>query len=203
MKTYNNRRRIYICQIDESGQSRATRRLMEAVLAGMVRFASSELAIASRRGRTATAQAGGTPFRAPIGYRNVWTRDGSRVVRTVEPDDTRAPLVRWGFEAYATGDWTLRQLRAELADQGLRTRGTKDSPGHPLGMTELGKLLQNRYYIGTLRWRGQEYEGQHEPLIDIETFERVQAVLEQHCRDSSGHQPTAHPRVASVNGRRG
>ena len=31
-----------------------------------------------------------------------------REVRTVDLDPERAPLMRWAFEAYASGDWTLR-----------------------------------------------------------------------------------------------
>ena len=41
-------------------------------------------------------------------------------------------------------------------------------------------MLANRYYIGTVRYAGVDYDGRHEPLIDRETFTRVGAVLAAH-----------------------
>jgi hypothetical protein len=40
--------------------------------------------------------------------------------------------------------------------------------------------LRNPYYIGTVRFRGAQYEGRHQPLIAESLFERVQEVLDQH-----------------------
>lgn len=38
-------------------------------------------------------------------------------------------------------------------------------------------MLRSRYYIGFVKYRGVEYEGQHPPLITPELFERVQQRL--------------------------
>ena len=32
----------------------------------------------------------------------------------------RAPLVQWAFEAYATGEWTIRSITDELAARGFK-----------------------------------------------------------------------------------
>lgn len=39
------------------------------------------------------------------------------------------------------------------------------------------RILHNRYYLGVVTYNGVEYEGEHTPLIDSETFELVQALL--------------------------
>ena len=46
-------------------------------------------------------------------------------------------------------------------------------------MTTAGikKLLQNTTYIGKVKFGEQETEGQHQPLIDKQLFEKVQEKL--------------------------
>jgi site-specific DNA recombinase len=71
-------------------------------------------------------------------------------------------------------------LLDELNAKGLRTRPTPKHPGKPLLLSNLGALLHKRYYIGKVTYRGVEYDGTHEPLVDPETFRRVQDVLRAH-----------------------
>ena len=37
-----------------------------------------------------------------------------------------------------------------------------------------GVILKNVLYIGKIKYRGEEYDGVHEPIIDMDTWERVQ-----------------------------
>jgi hypothetical protein len=69
-------------------------------------------------------------------------------VRTVETDPDRAAHIRWAFDTYATGDWTLRQLATELEIRGLTQRPTAKRAARPLSPKELGKVLHNPYYKG-------------------------------------------------------
>lgn len=39
---------------------------------------------------------------------------------------------------------------------------------------QVGVILRNTLYIGKIKYKGQEYDGVHEPIIDEETFYRVQ-----------------------------
>src|SRR5918999_2569547 len=41
-------------------------------------------------------------------------------------------------------------------------------------------MLRNPYYKGVVMYRGVEYEGAHEPLVDAATWLRVQEVLTAH-----------------------
>jgi hypothetical protein len=55
------------------------------------------------------ARTGGTPNRAPPGYRNVRVViDDGREVRGIAVDSERRPLITWAYEAYATGESTNR-----------------------------------------------------------------------------------------------
>jgi site-specific DNA recombinase len=158
-------------------------RLMHGILATIAEFESANLATEVIKGCTQKAKAGGTPHMAPLGYLNVReaAADG-REVRSIVLDPERAELVRWAFEAYATGDYSLVQLLHELTEKGLTTRPSRAYAAHPLHLSRLHVLLQNRYYMGIVRYRGVDYLGKHEPLIDPELFERVQVTLSVHRR---------------------
>ena len=58
-----------------------------------------------------------------------------REVRTIV--STRSGHHWCAFEAYASGDYTLNQLAAELHDRGLTQRPTAKRAARPLPMTAL------------------------------------------------------------------
>jgi site-specific DNA recombinase len=132
----------------------------------MNEFYSDNLALEVIKGSTQKAKAGGTIGRAPLGYVNVRRVENGRECRTVEVDPLRGPLMKWAFEAYASGDWTLRPLLDELTRRGLRSQATRKTPEKQLELSHLHKLLRHPYYKGIVRYRGVEYPGRHEPLVD-------------------------------------
>ena len=124
------------------------------------------------------ARNGGTPGKAPLGYLNTRTLLEGREVRVIRPDPERAPLIRLAFELYATNDYTLADLQDELYDRGLRTRATQRFPSGAVSISKLARMLRDRYYIGFVTYKGEEYAGRHEPLVDVELFDRVQAIAD-------------------------
>lgn len=122
----------------------------------------------TRKGFYGRLKQGLYPMRAPLGY--VDCGKGKPKV----PDPATAPLIRYAFEAYATGRHSLKTMKAALAVKGLRNRG-----GRPLSLNGLSTLLNNPFYHGLMRIRAtqQEYDGVHEPLISRALFNRVQDVL--------------------------
>jgi site-specific DNA recombinase len=95
-------------------------------------------------------------------------------VACIEPDPDRAHHIVGAFELYATGDWTLERLTAELAARGLRNRGRRDYPPKPLSLGGVAKLLANKAYVGLIAWNGILVPGQHQPLVSPELFQQVQ-----------------------------
>jgi site-specific DNA recombinase len=166
--------------------------LLHGIMSSIAEFYSQNLAAEIVKGTETKVKLGGTPTLAPIGYLNVRQTIDGREVRTVEVDPNRAEHVRWAFDAYATGEWTLNQLTAELALRGLTTRPTRTRVAKPLPVNKVHEVLQNRYYTGVVKWRGVEYPGKHEPLINLATFERVQEILRGHR--TAGTRPQRHTR---------
>jgi site-specific DNA recombinase len=119
-------------------------RLTEGIHALMAEFYSANLAAVIRKGMTQEAKQGGWPHQAPLGYRNVRRPIGGRLVACIEPDPDRAHHIVAAFKLYATGDWTLERLTAELAARRLCNRGRRDYPPKPLTPGGVAKLLANK-----------------------------------------------------------
>jgi site-specific DNA recombinase len=166
-------------------------KLLHGIMATIAEFYSSNLALEAKKGMRQKAKSGGTPGLAPLGYLNVRTKVDGREIRTVVVDPDRAPLIQWMFRAYATGDWTMEQLRDELDRRGLRLVATRKRPARPVSTQHINKMLVNRYYLGLVRFEGVWYEGRHPALIDTETFEQVQAI--RSARAVAGDKPQKHP----------
>uniref|UniRef100_UPI0037C87DAC recombinase family protein n=1 Tax=Mycolicibacterium sp. TaxID=2320850 RepID=UPI0037C87DAC len=147
---------------------------------GMAHYYSDNLAYEVVKGLTTKHKSGGTPGRAPLGYLNKRRIEGVADIRWVEPDPERAHHIRWAFEQYATGDWSLAALVAELEARGLRTRASEKIPSRPITVGALHRLLINPYFIGIVSYKGVYQEGSHEPLVSVETWLRVQDVMKAH-----------------------
>ena len=155
--------------------------LTHGVLAAVNEFRSRGDAEKVKLGLRRKHLAGGTPYEAPIGYRNERAIENGHEIRTVVIDDERAPLVRHAFDAYATGEWALTALADHLEDLGLQTRQRGSRPPAPLARSAVHHMLKNPYYIGLVPYRGVMRPGNHPPLVDRKLFDRVQQLLAAHA----------------------
>jgi site-specific DNA recombinase len=156
--------------------------LMHGIMSSIAEFYSRNLATEVLKGSIKKAEGGGTLGKAPTGYLNIREFTSGVENRTVKIDPVRGPLVAWAFEAYATGDWTTKTLQEELKARGLTAPPTPKRPGSPLSPSNLCRLLRHPYYKGLVRYRNIEYPGNHEPLVSIETWNKVQNVLNTNDR---------------------
>ena len=105
-------------------------------------------------------------------------------------DPERAPLVRRGFEEYATGRFTKYQLLKQSRAWGLTNRR-----GCPLTSPAIGVLLRNQLYAGIVdvtEYGVRGKRGDFEPLIAEDLLDGVQAILSGRV-PSTTPQQRAHP----------
>lgn len=121
---------------------------------------------------------GGSVGRAKLGYLNVRKEFSGRLVNTIDVDPDRAPLITWAFAQYATGRYSVSQLRDALEERGLSTRPSPSRPAQTLSHSRLATILRDPYYTGMNRYKGQLYIGRHEALVSKETYLKVQEVLD-------------------------
>ncbi len=160
-------------QIDETPAGM----LMHNIFAGMAEFYSRNLASEAKKGIAQKAMRGGTHGVAPIGYVNTLARIEGHEIKGVAFDEEKAEHVRWAFQTYAGGHWSISTLRDELEERGLKSRTTAKYVGTPLNNSQVHRMLSNPYYMGKIRHRELIYDGTHEPLVDDETWYQVQEVL--------------------------
>jgi site-specific DNA recombinase len=151
--------------------------LMHNILAGMAEFYSRNLANEAKKGIAQKAMHGGTHGVAPIGYVNTLARIEGREVKGVAFDEEKAEHIRWAFQTYATGQWSISTLRDELEERGLKSRSTLKYVGTPLNNSQVHRLLSSPYYMGKIRHLDIIYDGAHQPLVDAETWHLVQDIL--------------------------
>ena len=119
-----------------------------------------------KRGHRAKLRKGIWPSFAPLGYLN------NHKTRDVDVDTGKAPLVRKGFELYATGKYTLKQIAKIWKDLGLRSY-----KGNVLAVSCVQRILKSSFYYGIFEFNGETYQGSHEPLISKKLFDKCQEVM--------------------------
>jgi hypothetical protein len=108
-----------------------------------------------------------------LGYRCI---DKKLVVVPDEAETVRAIFTRY-LELGSVG-----ALIEDLDRRGIRTKANGHINGSirggiRFGTGALAHLLKNRFYIGEVVYRGTTHRGEHEPILDRELFEAVQAKL--------------------------
>ncbi len=109
----------------------------------------------------------------PLGYRSVDKK------LEVVPDD--AGLVRKIFADYLRLG-SIGELAAALDQEGVRPRPRKLGSGKIIAAERfmvgpLAHMLKNRFYVGEIAYRGEIHKGEHEPILDRDLFDAVQASL--------------------------
>ena len=125
-----------------------------------------------KRGHRNKVKEGIWPQMSPLGYVN----KNKRIV----PDPEIAPLIKKTFEAYATGNFTLRELRDKFNALGLKRKSGKE-----LAVSNYQKLLKNPIYTGLMKYNGEIFEGKHEPIISKKLFDSVQEVMMRKSKPKS------------------
>ena len=115
---------------------------------------------------------GGTP---PLGYDVV-----DRKLLVNEPE---ADLVRYIFRRYAEHG-SAAELVRELAIEGRTTKAWQTQngqfrEGRPIDQQYLFKLLRNRIYLGEIQHKDTSFPGQHEAIIDQDTWDLVHAFVDR------------------------
>jgi site-specific DNA recombinase len=82
-------------------------KLIRNIMADFAQYYSDNLATEAKKGMRQEAKFGGTPHRPPGRLPDGQGTDRGREIRTVITDPDRAPLIRWAFTAYASGDCTF------------------------------------------------------------------------------------------------
>lgn len=143
--------------------------ILEAVLEGYNEYYSVELSQKIKRGMSVSISKrkilGG---QCPLGFKI------DKENKTYIIDEETAPIVRQIFQMYANGESV-----ATIIDT-LNSQNYTTSTGSQFNKNSLNKLLQNKKYIGSYMYKGEELEKDVFPkIVPIDVFERVQHRIEK------------------------
>src|ERR1700692_1051570 len=99
--------------------------------------------------------------------------------RKLNVNEDEAKIVVDIFQRYLALK-SVRALRDELADAGIRSKRRLRLAGSPYGGQTFSRgalylMLQNRLYRGEIRHQGQCYPGEHAAIVDAPLWDEVQA----------------------------
>ncbi len=141
----------------------------------MARFYANNLSEEVHKGQKEKIAQGWLPTKPPIGYKTI----GEKGHKIHVVDSEVAPHLRKMFEMYATGNYSVVSLEDEMYKLGLRSRN-----GNRTLQSRIYKLLQDPFYCGKMRWKGEIYPAKHEPLITKDLFEKAQSILKRRGKTS-------------------
>ncbi len=96
-------------------------------------------------------------------------------------DKEQAPHIKKAFQLFSTGEYTVEQLCNQMYEEGLRSKDRKRArEDKKIARTAMTYLLRDRWYIGKMEYKGEEYQGNHPAIIDEDTFILCNEILDQH-----------------------
>jgi len=141
---------------------------MLSIAFGQSKYYVDNLSENVKRGMRQKIRNGIWPVWAPIGYLN------NPKTRMIDMDLEKASKIRKLFNLYASGKHNLISLANWCKENNLI-----GNLGKEISTSNIQKILQNVFYIGLMKYKGEIFEGEHKPLISKKLFDKVQEILKQ------------------------
>jgi len=77
------------------------------------------------------------------------------------------------LRAFATGNYTLSQIRDKMFSLGL----VGQRSGKKMSLSSVEHILKNPFYYGYFLYRGELHKGSHKPMISKKLFDKIQKTL--------------------------
>lgn len=160
-----------------SRESRSNEKFIFGIKALMAKNYIDNLSEEVKKGMQEKAAQGTYPSSAPYGYLNAKVEGKKAIV--IDPD--AAPFVKKMFELYATGSYSLLNLRKKMLADGMIYKNGKN-----FYTSKIETILKNEFYTGTFEWRGKKYDNaSHEAIVSKELFQKVQSILKNPYKNKS------------------
>ena len=141
--------------------------VMLAVYLSVPEAENSRRAMNTANGIRRAKQMGRYPSKAPLGFINLTTLDGKKIISPKQPE---AGIIRWVFLQLAKNIHRIEEVRKMADDKGLKC-----------SRSYFFRLLRNPAYCGLIpiKSESEQYmvQGIHEPLISEALFYEVQKII--------------------------
>lgn len=139
--------------------------LFNAIMEAFDNYERMSIVMKLAKGRKARANSGNKPCGvAPIGYR--W--EGNKVV----VDYNNHLLVKDIF------NWFLESRNFSKVQRACIEKGYKTTRGKDFSVQAIKNIVQNDFYIGMVTYAGKKIQGEHEPIVEKDIFEKCNSKWE-------------------------
>ena len=156
---------IRLISVTQPTENTPTGRFCRRTLANIATYQTEQQSIDIKDGIKERVGNGLFPSNPPFGYRN--NRVHGRSIVKIEPD--KANIVRRAFELRTKG-LTVEEIAASLYKECFYYSNSK----HKFTLSKLNALLQDKSYIGYVKYNGNWHNGSQDPIIDKATWNAVQ-----------------------------
>jgi len=104
---------------------------------------------------------------APIGYLN--TVDKRTGKAFVVPNNQNAQIIKRLFEEYSSGNYSVAELSRRA-----KTWGLKSNKGNDVCVQIIHNIIQNPFYYGVMKVKGELQPHNYAPVISKELFDKCQ-----------------------------
>lgn len=170
--------------------SNSAGKLMLDIFLAFAQFERNIISERTKEGMAARAQKGFyTGGHLVLGYEN---QDG--VLKVVEDEkEIVSKIFKYYLEEPSTNTVAKR-----LNSDGYKTKNYLTSKGKPKGgksftKADILRTLKNKLYIGKMVWKGEEFPGVHNPIVDENIFNKVQDRLNESRKDFQVTRKTKSP----------
>ncbi len=124
-----------------------------------------------KKGLKEKAEQGWYPSSHKRGYKTVGEAKHKTWVIDTSPE-SEALFIKKAFELYANNNYSPKQIRTVMFNEGWKQKN-----GKPVPISTIYFTLNDIFYCGKFIWRKKIFKGKHEPIISEELFERVSKKL--------------------------
>ena len=157
-------------------------KFMLSIIFGYSKYYVDSLSENVRRGYRTKVLHGWLPGLAPLGYLN------DKESKTIIADPERFKLVQQMWRLMLTEAYSPRRIwEIATKDWGLRTVPRKRIGGNPITLSAVYRVLTNSFYSGILEREGQTFPGKHPPMITLDEFAHVRAIMSRSGRPRQTH----------------
>ena len=103
--------------------------------------------------------------------------EGGRLIVNPEEAERVREIFRLFLECASRLDVVRELRRRAWTLKRWATKEGREAGGTDFDNVSLKRFLTNHIYIGKVRFDGQVYDGEHEAIVDQETWDRIQALL--------------------------
>jgi DNA invertase Pin-like site-specific DNA recombinase len=158
-----------------SKDASSTQKLMWNMGVVMAQSYTDQLSDNVKRSMKHKVQSGEWISKAPIGYYNDADKITGKSILTI--DRSTSPFIKRVFEEYATGLYSIHEIKRRADDWGLRSR-----TGKKVCFQMIHKMIGNPFYHGVMVVKGQEHKHHYETVISKSLFDRCQRIRYERSR---------------------